>query len=51
MFFFRALLEGEFDKEAFIGTLEAMLGQEALIELCEKRKKILLFLLLKKVIV
>ncbi|EAJ7524089.1 formyltetrahydrofolate deformylase [Campylobacter jejuni] len=39
MFFFRALLEGEFDKEAFIGTLEAMLGQEALIELCEKRKK------------
>ena len=37
-FFFRAILEGDFDKEAFVGTLEAMLGQ-AFIELCEKRKK------------
>ncbi|EIQ2322784.1 formyltetrahydrofolate deformylase, partial [Campylobacter coli] len=39
MFFFRAILEGEFDKKAFVGTLEAMLGEEAYIELCEKRKK------------
>ncbi|EAI3053682.1 formyltetrahydrofolate deformylase [Campylobacter coli] len=39
MFFFRAILEGEFDKKAFIGTLETMLGEEAYIELCEKRKK------------
>ncbi|WP_215456113.1 formyltetrahydrofolate deformylase [Campylobacter coli] len=39
MFFFRAILEGEFDKKAFVGALEAMLGEEAYIELCEKRKK------------
>ncbi|ELP0365128.1 formyltetrahydrofolate deformylase [Campylobacter upsaliensis] len=39
MFFFRALLEGEFEPKAFVGTLEAMLGEEALIELHEKRKK------------
>ncbi|EAJ0115237.1 formyltetrahydrofolate deformylase [Campylobacter coli] len=39
MFFFRAILEGEFDKKAFVGTLEAMLGEEVYIELCEKRKK------------
>ncbi|EAI9944938.1 formyltetrahydrofolate deformylase [Campylobacter upsaliensis] len=39
MFFFRALLEGEFEPKAFVGTLEAMLGEGALIELHEKRKK------------
>ncbi|MBM0637095.1 formyltetrahydrofolate deformylase [Campylobacter sp. VicNov18] len=39
MFFFRAILEGDFKKEAFIQTLKVVLGQEALIELCEKRKK------------
>ncbi|AXP08655.1 formyltetrahydrofolate deformylase [Campylobacter hepaticus] len=39
MFFFRAILEGEFDKEEFLKALKVALGQEALIELCEKRKK------------
>ncbi|TNH35206.1 formyltetrahydrofolate deformylase [Campylobacter helveticus] len=39
MFFFRALLEGEFEPNAFVGTLEAMLGADTLIELHEKRKK------------
>ncbi|EHE0558800.1 formyltetrahydrofolate deformylase [Campylobacter upsaliensis] len=39
MFFFRALLEGEFEPKAFMGTLEAMLGERAFIELHEKRKK------------
>ncbi|EOG9652587.1 formyltetrahydrofolate deformylase [Campylobacter upsaliensis] len=39
MFFFRALLEGEFEPKAFVGTLEAMLGEGTLIELHEKRKK------------
>ncbi|MCR2124802.1 formyltetrahydrofolate deformylase [Campylobacter upsaliensis] len=39
MFFFRALLEGEFEPKAFVGTLEAMLGERAFIELHEKRKK------------
>ncbi|MDL0102287.1 MULTISPECIES: formyltetrahydrofolate deformylase [Campylobacter] len=39
IFFFRALLEGEFEPKAFVGTLEAMLGEGALIELHEKRKK------------
>lgn len=39
MFFFRAVLEGEFIKNEFIGTLRAMLGENSLIELHEKRKK------------
>lgn len=39
MFFFRALLEGEFEPKAFMGTLEAMLGERAFIEFHEKRKK------------
>ncbi|MCR2102405.1 formyltetrahydrofolate deformylase [Campylobacter upsaliensis] len=39
MFFFRALLEGEFEPKAFVGTLEAMLGERAFIEFHEKRKK------------
>lgn len=47
-FFFRAVLEGEFDKKAFIGTLEAMLGQKAFIELHEKRKKNIVILATKE---
>lgn len=39
MFFFRAVLEGEFAKNEFIGTLKAVLGKNSLIELHEKRKK------------
>lgn len=39
MFFFRAVLEGEFDKNSFIATLKAMLGQNTLIQLNEKSKK------------
>lgn len=38
-FFFRAILEGEFNQLAFVGTLEAMLGDKTLIELHQKRKK------------
>ncbi|MBF7049494.1 formyltetrahydrofolate deformylase [Campylobacter volucris] len=38
-FFFRAHLEGELDLQAFKGTLEAVLPNDALIEICEKRKK------------
>lgn len=39
VFFFRALLEGEFSKDEFIGTLQAVLPQNSLIEVDEKRKK------------
>ncbi|TEY00975.1 formyltetrahydrofolate deformylase [Campylobacter sp. US33a] len=38
-FFFRSVLEGEFDEKAFIGTLEAMLPKGAFVELNTKRKK------------
>ncbi|MCX2682738.1 formyltetrahydrofolate deformylase [Campylobacter sp. MIT 21-1685] len=38
-FFFRAILDGQFDKNAFLKTLKERLGNEAFIELHEKRKK------------
>jgi len=39
MFFFRAILEGDFAKDEFIGTLEAILPKNSLIEVHKKRKK------------
>ncbi|KAA6231137.1 formyltetrahydrofolate deformylase [Campylobacter sp. LR264d] len=39
MFFFRAILEGDFDKDAFIGTLSAMLPANSKIEVHLKLKK------------
>lgn len=38
-FFFRAHLEGDLDKEAFKGTLEAVLPSDANIEIYDRRKK------------
>ncbi|WP_297193846.1 formyltetrahydrofolate deformylase [uncultured Campylobacter sp.] len=39
MFFFRSVLEGDFDTNAFLGLLEALLPKNSLIELHKNRKK------------
>ena len=39
LFFFRAILDGEFDKGSFVGTLKAMLPAKPRVELYEKQKK------------
>ena len=39
LFFFRAILDGEFDKGSFVGTLKAMLPAKTRVELYEKQKK------------
>lgn len=47
-FFFRAHLEGELDIKAFKGTLEAMLPDNAQIEITPKRKKDIIVLATKE---
>ncbi len=48
MFFFRAVLEGEFDKSEFRSDLKAVLGDNSLLELHEKRKKELIIFVTKE---
>lgn len=38
-FFFRAIIEGEFDEHSFVGTLKAVLPDKTKLELCKKQKK------------
>ena len=47
-FFFRAVLEGEFDEHSFTGTLKAVLPDNTRIELCLKQKKDIIILATKE---